>query len=125
MHNHRVVQSLNDTFLALSDPTRRIMLERLRRGSASIVELGAPFAISQQALSRHVAVLERAALIEKRREGRAQVCSLRAKNLRVAWRWLETYRQFWDLAFDRLDDVLVGMNKPTRKRKLNHGRQKC
>jgi DNA-binding transcriptional ArsR family regulator len=106
MHNHKVVDTLNQTFLALSDPTRRVILERLRKGAASVNELAEPFGVSQQAISKHLAYLERARLIEKRKEGRQQFCSLRAAPLKGAYDWMTSYQQFWDEAFDRLDLLL-------------------
>jgi DNA-binding transcriptional ArsR family regulator len=106
MHNHLVVDTLNVTFLALSDPTRRLILGRLRKGTASVNELAEPFGVSQQAISKHLAYLERARLIEKRKEGRQQFCSLRAAPLKGAYDWMGGYRQFWGEAFDRLDELL-------------------
>ena len=81
MHNHMVVDSLSTAFIALSDPTRRLILKRLARGPASVNELAEPFHISQQAISKHLAYLERAELIEKRQLGRQRVapCALRAE----------------------------------------------
>ena len=116
MHNHMVVDTLNLTFLALSDPTRRTILERLRKGAASVNELAEPFGVSQQAISKHLAYLERASLIEKRKEGRQQFCSLRAAPLKGAYDWMAGYQQLWDEAFERLDVLL-------KKEKRRHGRK--
>jgi DNA-binding transcriptional ArsR family regulator len=124
MHNHMVVDALNLTFLALSDPTRRIILDRLRKGPATVNELAEPFGISQQAVSKHVAYLERATLVEKRREGREQLCSLRAESLREAHQWIGSYRQFWGGAFDRLDVLLKDLNRPKRKGRMSNARKK-
>jgi DNA-binding transcriptional ArsR family regulator len=115
-----VVDTLNLTFLALSDPTRRVILERLRKGAASVNELAEPFGVSQQAISKHLAYLERASLIEKRKEGRQQFCSLRAAPLKGAYEWMGGYQQFWDEAFDRLDAFL---KKDLKKEKRRHGRR--
>jgi DNA-binding transcriptional ArsR family regulator len=106
IHNHRVVNELNLTFIALSDPTRRRILDRLRQGTATVNELAEPFGMSQQAVSKHLAYLERARLIEKQREGRQQLCSLRAAALKDAHDWIDGYRRFWEGAFDRLDTLL-------------------
>ena len=76
IHNHMVVDTLSTTFMALSDPTRRSILGRLAHGPASVSELAAPFAMSQQAISKHLAYLERARLIDKRRSGRQHFCIL-------------------------------------------------
>lgn len=124
MHNHRVVDELNLTFLALSDPTRRVILDRLRNGAASVNELAEPFGVSQQAISKHLAYLERARLIEKRKEGRQQFCSLRAAPLAGAHGWIAGYRQFWDEAFDRLDVLLEDLQRPKRREKKRNGRRK-
>ena len=110
------MDTLNLTFLALSDPTRRVILERLRKGAATVTELAEPFGVSQQAISKHLAYLERASLIEKRKEGRQQFCSLRAAPLKGAYEWMAGYQQFWDEAFERLDALL-------KKEKRRHGRK--
>jgi len=124
MHNHMVVDTLNLTFLALSDPTRRIILDRLRKGAATVNELAEPFGISQQAISKHVAYLERATLVEKRREGREQFCSLRAESLREAHQWIDGYRTYWGGAFDRLDVLLKHLKPPKRKGRKSHERKR-
>jgi DNA-binding transcriptional ArsR family regulator len=116
IHNHMVVDRLNLTFLALADPTRRVILDRLRKGAATVNELAEPFGVSQQAISKHLAYLERASLIEKRKEGRQQFCSLRAAPLQGAYDWMAGYRQFWDEAFERLDVLL-------QKEKRRHARK--
>ncbi len=123
IHNHQVVDTLNVTFLALSDPTRRIILERLRRGAATVNELAEPFGVSQQAISKHLAYLERASLIDKRKQGREQFCSLRAAPLKQAYDWMDEYRQFWDGAFDRLDVLLQRLQQPQRKQRKKHVRK--
>ncbi len=110
-----VVDTLNQTFVALSDPTRRLILNRLRRGTATVTELAEPFGISQQAISKHLAYLERTQLIEKRREGRQHFCTLRPAALREACDWMDQYRRLWDEAFDRLDLVLKEMKQRKRK----------
>jgi len=114
------VDSLTVTFAALSDPTRRSILQRLAGGSASVNELAGPFRISQQAVSKHLAYLKRSRLIEKRREGRQQVCTLKAAPFKEVAEWVEDYRQFWEQSFDRLDDYLKELQKKERK----HGHKK-
>lgn len=91
---------------AVSDPTRRSILSRLAAGPATVGELARPFRITQQAVSKHLAYLERARLIEKRRDGRRHVCSLRPAPLAEIAAWTEEYRRFWDESFARLDAVL-------------------
>ena len=81
-HNHSVVDSLSTTLAAVADPTRRAILRRLASGPAPVRELARPFRISQQAVSKHVAYLERAHLVRKRRDGRLHVCTIDPKPLR-------------------------------------------
>ena len=123
MHNHMVVDSLDLTFLALSDPTRRIILDRLRKGAATVNELAEPFGISQQAVSKHVAYLERATLVEKRREGREQLCSLRPAPLEQAHEWIGAYRQFWNEAFGQLEVLLEDLRRRKRRGGRRHVRK--
>ena len=97
---------LSSTFAALSDPTRRAILERLSRGEATVSELAEPFPISVQAVSKHLRVLERAGLVERGRRAQLRPSRLRAAPLRDAADWLHRYRRFWEGSFDRLDDRL-------------------
>jgi DNA-binding transcriptional ArsR family regulator len=101
-----VVDLLSSTFGAFADPTRRSLLSRLMGGPLSVCDLAAPFKISQQAVSKHLAYLERAGLVEKRREGRQHFCTLKAERFKEAAAWVGDYRQFWEQSFDRLDDYL-------------------
>jgi DNA-binding transcriptional ArsR family regulator len=94
---------LDATFAALADPTRRAILARLTRGEASVNELVAPFRLSQPTISKHLKVLERAGLIERRREAQFRPCRLNAAPLLGVVGWLEGYRRFWDESFERLD----------------------
>ncbi len=97
---------LDLVFGALADPTRRAILVRLAEGDASVTELGAPFAISQPAVSRHLKVLERAGLVSRSRRSTVRLSHLEAEPLRDAEAWIARYREFWDESFDRLDDLL-------------------
>jgi DNA-binding transcriptional ArsR family regulator len=115
IHNHTVVNELSLTFIALSDPTRRRILDRLRQGAATVNQLAEPFGMSQQAVSKHLAYLERAHLIEKQREGRQQLCSLRAAALKEAHDWIDGYRQSWDGALDRLDTLLTELQHNSKE----------
>jgi len=115
IHNSTVVDRLGLTFSALSDGTRRAILVRLKDGPRSAHELAAPFGISQQAISKHLAYLERARLIEKRREGRESVCTLRPEPMREVAGWVAQYRTFWEGAFDELDALLHELH-PRAKR---------
>ena len=98
--------SLDLTFAALADPTRRAILARLAQGAATVGELADPFAISLPAISRHLRVLEHAELIVREREGQHRRCRLRPEALATAREWLDFYRRFWSGAFDRLDEHL-------------------
>lgn len=105
---------LNRTFAALADPTRRAILARLARGEAAVGDLARPFNISLPAVSRHLRVLERAKLIERRVDAQRRVCRLRAPPLRVAANWIERYRSFWE---ERLDDLAMLLETSTPKRR--------
>jgi DNA-binding transcriptional ArsR family regulator len=106
-----VVDYLGATFAALSDPTRRSIVDRLTSGPATVNELAAPFSISQQAVSKHLAYLESACLIERRRAGRQNFCALRPDAIREVAKWAEGYRQVWEKNFHRLDVLLEEMKK--------------
>jgi DNA-binding transcriptional ArsR family regulator len=95
--------TLDRTFNALSDPTRRAILVRLARGPASVGELAEPFAMSLPAISRHLKVLAEASLIHNQREGKRRRCQLRPEALGGARDWLDFQRRFWSGSFDRLD----------------------
>jgi DNA-binding transcriptional ArsR family regulator len=114
-----VVDTLSATLAALSDPTRRSILSRLAAGPATVGELAGPFRISQQAVSKHLANLERARLVKKRREGRSHVCTLRPVPFKEVADWVEHYRVFWEERFDRLEKYLRELeskeSKPGRK----------
>jgi DNA-binding transcriptional ArsR family regulator len=97
---------LNATFMALADPTRRAILTRLAAGEASVTELAEPFAMTQPAISKHLKVLERAGLISRSQDAQRRPRRLEAKPLAEAAGWLENYRQHWEAAFQRLDDLL-------------------
>jgi DNA-binding transcriptional ArsR family regulator len=98
--------TLDTTFAALADPTRRAILARLARGEASVKELAEPFAMTQPAISKHLKVLERAGLVERGRDAQRRPCRLVAAPMRDATRWLGDYRRFWNESYDRLDELL-------------------
>ena len=109
-------QQLDSTFAALADPTRRAILARLASGDASVMELAAPFSISQPAISKHLEVLERAGLVSRGRDGQRRPCRIEAKPLAQADAWIERYRQIWEGNFERLDALLDEMNVKEKKR---------
>jgi len=107
-----VVDQLSTTFAALSDPTRRGMIERLSHGPASVHGLTESFAISQQMVSKHVACLVRARIVLKTKRGRESVCRLRPEAIKRVNDWAAYYRRFWEESFDKLD-VVVNQMKTT------------
>ena len=107
--------SLDATFAALADPTRRAILARLAAGEASVTALAEPFAISQPAVSKHLKVLERAGLIARGRDAQRRPRRLDAAPLAEATAWLEPYRRFWEQSFERLDAVLERMKTEERR----------
>ncbi|SDT12297.1 helix-turn-helix transcriptional regulator [Jiangella sp. DSM 45060] len=94
---------LSLVFGALADPTRRAILARLAEGPAPVTELGRPFDISAQAVSKHLKVLERAGLISRTRQGQWRPCRLEAAPLERASGWIEQYRAVWEDSLGRLE----------------------
>src|SRR5215472_11479144 len=110
-------RDLDATFAALADPTRRAILARLARGDAIVGDLARPFSISLPAVSRHLRVLERARLIERRVDAQWRVCRLRPQALRAAASWIEEYRRFWE---QRLDDLAALLEAPPQAKPQSH-----
>jgi DNA-binding transcriptional ArsR family regulator len=100
---------LNAAFLALSDPTRRAILARLSQGEATVMQLAAPFEMTQPAISRHLKVLEGAGLITRRAEGTTRPCRLSKAGLDTVDQWLAMLRDALSNNYDRLDQLLVTM----------------
>jgi DNA-binding transcriptional ArsR family regulator len=107
-------QQLDRTFAALSDPTRRGILERLGSGSATISELAEPFGISLTGMKKHVRVLEDAGLVHTEKVGRARVCSVGTHDLDAVQRWIVGYRLMLDERLDRLGELLEGTKGQSR-----------
>jgi len=105
MVNHSTA-TLDATFAALADPTRRALLTRLAAGESSVMTLAAPFAVSLPAITKHLRVLERAGLVRSRRQGRVRRVQLVARPMKDAVLWLTRYRRFWEHALDRLTTYL-------------------
>ena len=99
-------QQLDETFFALSDPTRRAILSRLAKGETTVAELSKPFRVSAPAISKHLRVLERAGLLRQERQGRVRQCRLVATPLKKAADFVEKYRRFWEGQLDRLAEYL-------------------
>jgi DNA-binding transcriptional ArsR family regulator len=105
-------ERLDATFFALADPTRRAILARLAAGEASVNELAEPFRMSQPAISKHLKVLERAGLISSGQDGPRRPRKLAAQPLGEANHWMESFRQFWEGNYQRLDQVLNELQRP-------------
>ena len=108
------------SFAALSDATRRGVLEQLSRADASITELAEKFHLTLTGMKKHVGVLEQAGLVTTEKIGRVRTCKIGPRRLEEETAWIERYRQLWDARFDELDRVVEEL---TRKEKVD-GRQK-
>jgi DNA-binding transcriptional ArsR family regulator len=97
---------LDDSFAALSDPTRRGVLERLGRADASITELAETFDMTLTGVKKHVAVLEQVGLVTTEKVGRVRTCKLGPRRLDEEAAWLERHRELWASRFDALDEVI-------------------
>src|SRR3984893_4366846 len=111
---------LSDSYAALSDATRRGVLEQLGRSDASITELAETFHMTLTGMKKHVGVLEQAGLVTTEKVGRVRTCKLGSCRLEEETAWIEGYRQLWDARFDELDKVVEELK---RKEKVN-GRKK-
>ena len=98
----RAAETLDATFAALADATRRAMLMRLAHGEATVNELARPFGLALPTISKHLRVLERARLIEKRKQASRRLCRLRTPSLKEASEWIEKYTLFWESTLDSL-----------------------
>ena len=105
---------LDRVFQALADPTRRAVLERLRRGPAAMTELAQPFPMALPSFAQHLDVLERCGLVRSRKAGRVRTYRLSPRPLQVADRWLARQREAWERRLDQLDDVLTDLKKEHR-----------
>ena len=99
-------EALDRAFTALGDPVRRAIVARLSRGEATVNELAEPFAITKQAISRHIQVLEQAGLITRSRDGQRRPCHLVPAALEALTSWIDTYRLATEAGYRRLDAVL-------------------
>lgn len=102
----KIQSSIDATFAALGNPTRRAIVERLAMGEATVQELAAPFDISLPAISGHLKVLEEAGLITRGRDAQRRPCRLRPEALQQVTAWAEHTRRAWEERFDRLGDYL-------------------
>jgi DNA-binding transcriptional ArsR family regulator len=111
---------LDASFSALSDATRRGVLEQLGRSDASITDLAEKFHMTLTGMKKHVGVLEQAGLVTTEKIGRVRTCRLGARALEAEAAWIERYRQLWEARFDALDEVVEDLK---RKEKAD-GRRK-
>lgn len=109
-------RSLDSTFGALADPTRRAILASLMLGEASISDLAGPHRMSLPAVMKHVGVLENAGLVSQKKVGRSRFCRLESAPLKTAEDWIAQYRVFWERTFDSLERFL-SQNPPPEKDK--------
>ena len=112
---------LDASFAALSDPTRRGVLERLGRSDASVTELAEKFDMTLTGMKKHVGILEQAGLIKTQKVGRVRTCTLGARRLEDEMAWIERYRQLWAARFDELDKVVDELK---RKEKVDGSRKR-
>lgn len=104
-----VADDLSVTFAALADPTRRAILSRLAQGEATVGQLAAPFALTQQAISKHIKVLEHAGLISRSRMAQARPCRLEPAQLEDVADWVSRHWRAWHERYDRLDEHLAAL----------------
>ena len=105
---------LDASFAALSDATRRGILERLGRTDASITDLAEKFQMTLTGMKKHVGVLERAGLVTTEKVGRVRTCKLGQRRLEEEAAWIERYRQLWDARFDELDKIVESLKREER-----------
>ena len=108
------------SFAALSDATRRGVLEQLARADASITDLAGKFQMTLTGMKKHVGVLEQAGLVTTEKVGRVRTCKLGRRRLEQEAAWIERHRQLWDARFDELDKVVEGL----KRKEQTHARTK-
>jgi DNA-binding transcriptional ArsR family regulator len=102
---------LDASFAAISDPTRRGVLEQVARADASITDLAEKFHMTLTGMKKHVGVLERAGLVATEKVGRVRTCRLGPRRLEAETAWIEAYRQLWAARFDELDEVVEELKR--------------
>ena len=108
------VDDLTMTFAALADPTRRAILSRLAAGEATVNQLAEPFPLTQQAISKHIKVLERAGLVSRSRAAQARPCRIEPALFEAAADWIDHHRQQWHERYNRLDEHLAALAEADR-----------
>jgi DNA-binding transcriptional ArsR family regulator len=109
-----MLRSLDNIISAISDPTRRAIINRLARGPARVSDIAAPFSMSLPAVSRHVKLLERAGLVRRARNGREHILELDAEPLREVQRWTSQFERFWNGRLDRLEKFFAPRKESPR-----------
>jgi len=112
---HYLPARLDASFAALSDPTRRGVLEQLGRGDASITELASRFRMTLTGMKKHIGVLERAGLVTTKKVGRVRTCNLGVRGLEEEAAWIERYRQLWEARFDELDEIVAELKRKEKR----------
>lgn len=113
---------LDASFAALSDATRRGILERLGQADASITDLAGQFRMTLTGMKKHVGVLEQAGLVTTEKVGRVRTCKLGLRRLEEEAAWIERYRQLWDARFDELDQIVEELK---RKKRADGAKKEC
>ena len=107
--------NLDYTMTALADQTRRAILQRLSQGEARVTDLAKPFDMSLNAVSKHIRILERARLVQRRRKGREHFLSVNTEPLDEAGRWIDGFRRMWEIKLGRLDEYLKNLHQKSKK----------
>lgn len=107
---------LNNIFGALSDSTRRRIIERLSENDLIVTQIASEFDISLPAVSKHIKVLEKAGLVNRKKDGKLHKISYNRKAVKTAWSWIDQYREFWEKNFDTLAEFL---DKKSSKENIN------
>lgn len=117
---------MDQTLMALADPTRRAILQRLSSGEARVTELAQPFDMSLNAVSKHIRILERADLVRRRTAGREHFLSFNREQLDEVANWIQTQRAVWNRRLDALEALLKAEDEATRttKKKKKKGRSR-
>ena len=126
MRNRSVTYSPESTFQALADPTRRAVLDLLRRGAQPAGQIAEAFPISRPAISKHLRQLRKASLVVETRSGRHRVYQLNAQPLKAVNAWLEQYRQFWQINLGNLKAFVENeyARESGERSSKSHGKQK-
>lgn len=117
-------ETLNDVFGALSDPTRRSILEQLRDGRATVSELAGPHEITIQGVSKHLKKLEAAGLIRRTKDGREVWCELLIEPMQQASSWLDEQRRFWEVRLDQLERLFKERDEENDRKQVNQQKKR-